>query len=73
MRLTMLILICVTFSIIITQWIRSHEEGIIHPSVRIGRERPGDPTSINGLFVSLAPDAKPIEKDEVIAQIPWDL
>jgi len=53
------------------EWIRSHPDGIIHPSVRIGRERPGDPTSINGLFVSSAPDAKPIEKGDIIAQIPW--
>ena len=40
--------------------------------MRIGRERPGDPTSINGLFVSSAPGATPIEKGDVIAQIPWD-
>lgn len=52
------------------EWIRSHPEGDIHQSVRVGRERPGDPTSIIGLFV--ANDAKPIEKGDIIAQIPWD-
>ena len=52
------------------KWINSHPDGDIHPSVRIGRERPGDPTSIIGLFV--ASDAKPIEKGDIIAQIPWD-
>ena len=52
------------------KWIRSHPDGDIHPSVRIGRERPGDPTSIIGLFV--ASDDKPIEKGDIIAQIPWD-
>ena len=55
-----------------SQWIRSHPEGDIHESVRIGRERPGDSTSLMGLFVSSAPDTKPIEKGDVIAQIPWD-
>ncbi|KAL7535544.1 hypothetical protein ACHAXR_006559, partial [Thalassiosira sp. AJA248-18] len=56
------------------EWIKSHPEGDIHPSLRIGRERPGDPTSILGLYVSSSssPDAKPIEKGDVIAQIPWD-
>ena len=34
------------------EWIRFHPEGVIHPSLRIGRERPGDSTSMNGLFVS---------------------
>mmetsp|Transcript_40845 Transcript_40845/g.74778 ORF Transcript_40845/g.74778 Transcript_40845/m.74778 type:complete len:421 (+) Transcript_40845:365-1627(+) len=55
----------------IIEWIKSHPEGDIHPSLRIGRELPGDPTSILGLFVSSSPDAKPIEKGDVIAQIPW--
>lgn len=52
------------------EWITSHPDGMIHESIRIGRERPGDPTSINGLFVKA--DGKPIEKGETIAQIPWD-
>eukprot|EP00584_Thalassiosira_punctigera_P006537 CAMPEP_0172538212 /NCGR_PEP_ID=MMETSP1067-20121228/9653_1 /TAXON_ID=265564 ORGANISM="Thalassiosira punctigera, Strain Tpunct2005C2" /NCGR_SAMPLE_ID=MMETSP1067 /ASSEMBLY_ACC=CAM_ASM_000444 /LENGTH=415 /DNA_ID=CAMNT_0013323665 /DNA_START=70 /DNA_END=1317 /DNA_ORIENTATION=+ len=51
------------------EWIKSHPEGDVHPSLRIGRERPGDPTSILGLFVSSDGDA--IEKGDVIAQIPW--
>ena len=53
------------------EWIRSHPEGVIHPSLRIGRERPGDSTSMNGLFVSSDPNAS-IQKGEVIARIPWD-
>jgi len=52
------------------EWINSHPDGQIHESIRIGRERPGDPTSINGLFVKT--DGKPIEKGETIAQVPWD-
>lgn len=54
------------------EWIKSHPEGDIHPSLRIGRERPGDPTSMNGLFVSSAPGAKPIKKGDIIAQVAWD-
>lgn len=54
----------------IIEWIRSKDDGIIHESLRVGRERPGDPTSINGLFVKS--DAKAIEEGEVIANIPWD-
>ena len=53
------------------EWIRSHPEGVIHPSLRIGRERPGDGTSMNGLFVSSDTNAS-IQKGEVIARIPWD-
>ena len=52
------------------EWIRSHPDGDVHESIRIGRERPGDPSSINGLFVRA--DGKPIEKGEMIAQVPWD-
>ena len=51
------------------QWINAHPDGDIHTSVRIGRERPGDSTSINGLFVK---EPFAIEKGDVIAQIPWD-
>jgi hypothetical protein len=57
----------------LVQWIRSHPDGIIHPSLRIGREIPGDTNSLLGLFVkSDHPDANPIEKGEIIAQIPWE-
>ena len=52
-----------------SQWINAHPDGDIHTSVRIGRERPGDSTSLNGLFIK-QPFA--IEKGDVIAQIPWD-
>ena len=51
------------------EWIRSHPEGVIHPSLRIGRERLGDSTSMNGLFVSSDTNAS-IQKGEVIARIP---
>jgi len=54
----------------IIEWIKSAPEGDIHPSLRIGRERPGDPTSMNGLFVSAG--GKPIEKGGIIAQIAWE-
>lgn len=57
------------------EWIRSHPEGVIHPSLRIGRERPGDSASMNGLFVSssdLNNNNASIQKGEVIARIPWD-
>ncbi|KAL7428364.1 hypothetical protein ACHAXM_001495 [Skeletonema potamos] len=54
----------------IIEWIRSKPGGMIHDSLRVGRERPGDPNSINGLFVKS--DGKAIEKGEAIAQIPWD-
>lgn len=54
----------------IIEWIRSKPDGIIHESLRVGRENPGDPNSINGLFVKT--DAKAIEKGETIANIPWD-
>ncbi|KAK1747390.1 hypothetical protein QTG54_001353 [Skeletonema marinoi] len=54
----------------IIEWIRSKPDGIIHESLRVGRETPGDPNSINGLFVKS--DAKAIEKGDVIAHIPWD-
>ena len=57
--------ICYTSS----QWINAHPDGDIHTSVRIGRERPGDSTSINGLFVK---EPFSIEKGDIIAQIPWD-
>ncbi|KAL7489503.1 hypothetical protein ACHAW6_015135 [Cyclotella cf. meneghiniana] len=53
------------------EWINSHPQGYVHPSVRIGRERPGDPTSMLGLYVSSSPGTKPIERDEIIARIPW--
>ncbi|KAL3799282.1 hypothetical protein HJC23_013007 [Cyclotella cryptica] len=53
------------------EWINSHPQGYVHPSVRIGRERPGDPTSMLGLYVSSAPGTKSIEEDEIIARIPW--
>ena len=52
------------------EWINSHPQGFVHPSLRIGRRIPGDPTSIIGTFVSS--DAKPIEAGEIIATIPWD-
>lgn len=55
----------------IIQWINSHPQGEIHPSLRIGRERPGDPTSINGLYVK-SDNAAPIEKGDAIARIPWE-
>ena len=55
--------------ILILQWINAHPDGDIHTSVRIGRERPGDSTSINGLFVK---EPFAIEKGDIIAQIPWD-
>jgi hypothetical protein len=54
----------------IIEWIRSTPGGIIHESLRVGREKPGDPNSINGLFVKS--DGKAIEKGEAIAHIPWD-
>jgi hypothetical protein len=54
------------------EWVNSHPQGYVHPSLRIGRRIPGDSSSIIGTFVSSAPGAKPIEKDEVIAKIPWD-
>jgi hypothetical protein len=54
------------------EWIRSHPEGVIHPSLRIGRERPGDVASMNGLFVSSSDPSAAIQKGEVIARIPWD-
>lgn len=53
----------------IIEWIRSND-GIIHESLRVGREIPGDPNSINGLFVKS--DAPAIEKGDVIAHIPWE-
>lgn len=59
-------------SVVVDQWIKSHPEGDVHPSLRIGRERPGDETSLLGLFASSAPGARPIEKGDVIARIPWD-
>jgi len=52
------------------EWINSHPQGDIHPSLRIGREIPGDATSLLGLFVSSS--AAAIEKGDIIAQIPWD-
>ena len=54
----------------IIEWIRSNPDGIIHESLRVGREIPGDPNSINGLFVKS--DTAAIEKGDVIARIPWD-
>lgn len=54
----------------IIEWIRSSKDGIIHQSLRVGREIPGDPNSINGLFVKS--DAAAIEKGDIIARIPWD-
>lgn len=54
----------------IIEWIRSKPDGIIHESLRVGRERPGDPNSITGLFVK--EDAKAIEKGDIVANIPWD-
>ena len=53
------------------EWINSHPQGYVHPSVRIGRATPGDPTSMLGLYVSSDPGTLPIEEDEVIARIPW--
>jgi hypothetical protein len=53
------------------EWINSHPQGYVHPSVRIGRATPGDPTSMLGLYVSSAPGTAPIEEDEIIARIPW--
>jgi len=50
--------------------IRDHPDGDVHPSVAIRRERPG--SGLLGLFVSSAPGAAPIEKGDVIAQVPWD-
>jgi hypothetical protein len=55
---------------LIQQWIKSHPDGIIHPSLRIGREIPGDSSSLLGLFVNSQDN--PIEKGDIIAQIPWD-
>jgi hypothetical protein len=55
---------------LIQQWIKSHPDGIINPSLRIGREIPGDSSSLLGLFVNS--QANPIEKGDIIAQIPWD-
>jgi hypothetical protein len=52
-------------------WINSHPQGYVHPSVRIGRAIPGDPTSMMGLYVKSDPDTVPIEADDVIARIPW--
>ena len=52
------------------EWINSHHQGYVHPSLRIGRRIPGDPNSIIGTFVSS--DAKAIEAGEIIATIPWD-
>ena len=54
----------------IIEWIRSKPDGIVHESLRVGREKPGDPNSINGLFVKS--DGKAIEKGEAVAHIPWD-
>ncbi|KAL3810689.1 hypothetical protein ACHAXA_003293 [Cyclostephanos tholiformis] len=54
-------------------WIRSHPEGIIHLSLRIGRERPGDLSSPLGLFVKNDAESIPISKGDVIARIPWDM
>lgn len=54
----------------IIQWIRSTPDGFIHNSLRIGRETPGDPASINGLF--LQSDGEAIDEGELIASIPWD-
>jgi len=52
------------------KWVRSHPDGIVHESLRIGRSQPGDKSSLTGLFVEA--DAKPIEIGETIAQIPWE-
>jgi hypothetical protein len=52
------------------EWINAHPQGYVHPSLRIGRRIPGDPTSIIGTFVSS--DAKPIEAGDILATIPWD-
>ena len=52
------------------EWISSHKEGYVHPSLRIGRRIPGDPSSIIGTFVKS--DGIPILEGEVIATIPWD-
>mmetsp|Transcript_13038 Transcript_13038/g.26485 ORF Transcript_13038/g.26485 Transcript_13038/m.26485 type:complete len:476 (-) Transcript_13038:96-1523(-) len=54
-------------------WVNSSPQGFVHPSVRIGREIPGDKSTLLGLFVSSDPDTEPIEKGEIIAQVPWDL
>lgn len=54
----------------IIKWIRSKPDGVIHESLRVGREKPGDPNSINGLFVKF--DGEGIEEGEVVAHIPWD-
>ena len=51
------------------EWIRSDPQGDIHPSLRIGREIPGDPQSILGLYVKS--DGEPIEKGDIIAEVPW--
>ncbi|KAL7539189.1 hypothetical protein ACHAWF_006329 [Thalassiosira exigua] len=56
----------------LVEWIRSHPEGRVHPSLRIGRETPGDPTSLLGLFASSDPNAEPIEEGDVLARIPWE-
>jgi hypothetical protein len=53
------------------EWINSHPQGYVHPSVRIGRAVPGDKTSMLGLYVSSAPGTAAIEEDEIIARIPW--
>ena len=50
------------------EWIRSHPDGVIHPSLRIGRG-PGDSKSMN---VSSSDPNASIQKGEVVARIPWD-
>lgn len=54
------------------EWIKSHPQGYVHPSVRIGRAIPGDPNSMFGLYVSSDPGTAPIEQDDIIARIPWN-
>ncbi len=54
-------------------WVNSSSQGFVHPSVRIGREIPGDKSTLLGLFVASDPSTEPIEKGEIIAQVPWDL
>jgi hypothetical protein len=52
------------------EWIKLTPQGYVHPSLRIGRRIPGDPTSIIGTFVR--EDADAIEAGDVIASIPWE-
>lgn len=55
------------------EWVRSHPQGDVHPSVEARREVAGDSRSILGLYASSDPYTQQIKKGDIIATIPWEL